>query len=98
MTEGDSVAVVNVSIHPTGNYVLATTSNGKVFFLLKRDDDGKMEILVVLQEADAKYSTAKLHPDGLILVAGRKDGKVSIWDLKTQTMASSLKVCVFHSL
>merc|ERR1719491_624853 len=39
----------------------------------------------------AKCSSIGLHPDGLILATGREDGKVALWDLKTQNLASVLE-------
>lgn len=42
--------------------------------------------------SDLKCTCMGLHPDGLILALGRNDGKVSIWDLKTEKLASTLEV------
>jgi len=87
----DFATVVNISIHPTGRHVFVTTNNGNIHVLFVEDDNVEMTNLAILQDINTLYTTAKLHPDGLILVAGRKDGRVSIWDLKTQVLASSLK-------
>ena len=57
-----------------------------------------MEIVATLNGFDTsndngvKCTCIGLHPDGLILALGRNDGKVSIWDLKTEKLASTLEV------
>ncbi len=42
-----------------------------------------------------KCTCMGLHPDGLILALGRNDGKINIWDLKTEKLASILEVSYY---
>ena len=37
-----------------------------------------------------KYTAGCMHPDGLIYIAGMSDGRLIVWDMKTQTVAGML--------
>jgi len=95
--EGDAEqkAVVGVSIHPTGTYALATTRKGTVVFLSVSSSEGEgVQKRAVFREKDAddvQYSCSMIHPDGLILGVGTTEGKLKIWDLKTQKLAQTLE-------
>jgi pre-mRNA-processing factor 19 len=39
----------------------------------------------------AKYAAGCMHPDGFIYIAGTDDGRLIVWDLKTQAVAGTLK-------
>jgi len=98
----DSDGVVGVRIHPTGRHVFVVTSSGGIhFFAVVRDEGALTATLAavfhdggpVVGENGGKVacSCVGLHPDGLILAVGRGDGKVALWDLKTQKLASVLE-------
>ena len=40
--------------------------------------------------AGLKYTAGCMHPDGLIYIAGMSDGRLIVWDMKTQTVAGML--------
>ena len=40
--------------------------------------------------ATHKYTAGCMHPDGLIYIAGMSDGRLIVWDMKTQTVAGML--------
>jgi len=96
--------VVDVTFHPTGHYVLASTANGNVVMVKLQqplDDgaEGTMEILNKLSALDqselekgTKVTSSALHPDGLIYLVGLSTGAIQVWDLKTQALASTLMV------
>mmetsp|Transcript_203 Transcript_203/g.308 ORF Transcript_203/g.308 Transcript_203/m.308 type:complete len:639 (+) Transcript_203:126-2042(+) len=98
--------VVALNIHPTGEHLLATTTDKKLHFFHAKNQDAIREVACFGGSAvdasvvdpssssslkESSYTTANLHPDGLILAAGETNGNVDIWDLKTQKLASTLK-------
>jgi len=93
--------IIGVTVHPTGKHLFVVTSNGKIqFFTITRikSEDGSVgidaELSAVFEDSGedvGKCSAIGLHPDGLILATGRDDGKVALWDLKTQKLASVLE-------
>ena len=94
-------AIVGLCVHPTCEHVFVSTESGNIHIIhLKSSDGGEisLEIVATLNGFDTsndngvKCTCIGLHPDGLILALGRNDGKVSIWDLKTEKLASTLEV------
>lgn len=93
----DGTSIVGVSMHPSGKYVLASAKSGKVGVFAANpsaESDG-IKLIAVLGEKgeeDLEYTCGCIHPDGLIFGAGTKDGKLHMWDLRNQKLASTL-VC-----
>ena len=85
-------SIVDVSVHPSGKYVVAALQSGRVAFAALRDG-GVLEEVAVLDghAAGAEYTCADLHPDGLIYVVGTAAGSVQVWDLSKQTPAGSVQ-------
>lgn len=86
-------SIVDVSVHPSGKYVIAALQSGRVAFAALRDG-GVLEEVAVLdgkEAAGAEYTCADLHPDGLIYVVGTASGTVQVWDLSKQTPAGSVQ-------
>jgi len=89
-------AIVSVSVHPSGKYVIAALRSGRVAFAALRDG-GILEEVAVLDGTaapgggGAEYTCADLHPDGLIYVVGTASGAVQVWDLSKQTPAGSVQ-------
>ena len=96
----DDDEVVGVCVHPTCEHVFVSTGSGKVhvIFVEKSSDGGKATLKNVAtlkgldDDSGAKCTSMGLHPDGLILALGRNDGKISVWDLKTEKLASTFEV------
>lgn len=78
--------VVSVSVHPTNNYLISAASDGVWSFY----DITRSECLArVSQDKEGgsdpeAYSSASLHPDGLILCTGGAKSTVRIWETRTQ--------------
>mmetsp|Transcript_6021 Transcript_6021/g.13104 ORF Transcript_6021/g.13104 Transcript_6021/m.13104 type:complete len:659 (+) Transcript_6021:43-2019(+) len=98
--DGGNSAIAAVSIHPCGKYVVAATKVGKVAFLALREGGTLVQVALLGQQGTgtdddaataAEYTCGSLHPDGLIYGAGTADGAIMIWDLKSQTLAGTLK-------
>ena len=92
-------AVIGVKVHPTCEHVFVSTESGKTHVVHIKEDDGDavtLESVAVLQclegSDDVKCTCMGLHPDGLIMALGRNDGKVTVWDLKTEKLASTFEV------
>ena len=85
-------SIVDVSVHPSGKYVIAALQSGRVAFAALRDG-GVLEEVAVLdgKAAGAEYTCADLHPDGLIYVVGTASGAAEVWDLSKQAPAGSVQ-------
>lgn len=74
--------VTGLSLHPTGDYLLSTSSDKHWAF-----SDIKTGRLVtkVMDINEVGLTTAQFHPDGLIFGTGTDDSQVKIWDVKEQS-------------
>lgn len=86
-----SSAIVNVTLHPTGQHVMVTCENASVVFC-GLYESSMSNIYTFEAEGDVEYSAGGLHPDGLICAAGTSTGQVHLWDFKNQTLASTYEV------
>ena len=89
-------APVSVTIHPSSTSVadariLVASSEGTVE-LWKLGGDAGLELVTRLESEGARFSSGRMHPDGLIYIAGTTDGRLIVWDLKTQAVAGTLEV------
>lgn len=94
----DDSPIVHVAVHPSSTKdevrILAATKGGSVAVLKYNSEGGIMKVITQLRsEEGAVLSGAAMHPDGLIYAVGSEDGKMVVWDLKTQTCAATLEVC-----
>lgn len=74
--------MTGLSLHPTGDYVLSTSSDKHWAFSDIRT--GRV-LSKVLDTDEIGLTTAQFHPDGLIFGTGTDDSQVKIWDLKEQS-------------
>lgn len=89
----DGSPIVGVSVHQSAKYVVAATRSGKIGILALREG-GDLELVALFSgdAADAsEYTCGGLHADGLIYAAGTADGDIVVWDLNSQTVASTMK-------
>ena len=92
----DGSPIVGVSVHQSAKYVVAATRSGKIGILALREG-GDLELVALFSgdAADAsEYTCGGLHADGLIYAAGTADGDIVVWDLNSQTVASTMKVSI----
>lgn len=88
----DIEAAVSAVVHPTGNHIFVATEKGMIHLLVCETDGELVEVAVFLgveKGFDGKITSIGIHPDGLILSVGRSDGKFSLYDLSTQTVAAT---------
>lgn len=90
-TEVGSIAanhtpVVDVRLHPDQQHILIASESGRLTI-----SRGTKIVSVFKSEHEAKYVCGALHPDGLIYTAGNQFGEILVWDLKSKTLASTLK-------
>lgn len=87
--------VVNVCVHPTGQHVCAATVDGRVIVACWIAEEQRLQQIATFQATkEGKkdgYTSAALHPDGLIYVAGTKTGKLHVWDFKNKLLAATLQ-------
>jgi pre-mRNA-processing factor 19 len=78
--------VVSVSAHPTNNYLISAATDGVWSFY----DVTRSECLARVSQdktggdSEEGYTSASLHPDGLILCTGGAKSTVKIWETRTQ--------------
>ena len=83
--EGDG-EVVAVQIHPSSKHVVVTTTKRIGLYSMTTGE----ELTYFTNASDV--TTGALHPDGLIYAVGTVDGKLLLWDFKSQKLASTLAV------
>jgi pre-mRNA-processing factor 19 len=74
--------VTGLSLHPTGDYVLSTSSDK--YWAFSDIRTGRL-LTKVPDTNEVGLTTAQFHPDGLIFGTGTEDAQVKIWDLKEQS-------------
>lgn len=83
--------VVAVAVHPSNDYLLTASSDGVWGFY----DVGRAEALArVDQGSDSEpeaYTSAALHPDGLILCTGGAGGSVRVWETRQQKCVATFE-------
>lgn len=74
--------VTGLSLHPTGDYLLSTSTDQHWAF-----SDIRTGALLskVSDSSGVSLTTAQFHPDGLIFGTGTENSQVKIWDLKEQS-------------
>lgn len=88
LSTGDS-PLVDVRLFPDGVHVAALASNGTLTLL--RTGASGAEVISVFETDDTECTSGCLHPDGLIYIAGTKSGSLLVWDLKSQSLGSTLQ-------
>lgn len=74
--------VTGLSLHPTGDYVLSTSTDQHWAF----SDIRTGALLTKVSDfSGVSLTTAQFHPDGLIFGTGTENSQVKIWDLKEQS-------------
>lgn len=82
--------VANISIHPTGNFLLSVAASSSWYFL----DIAQGKCLLHKDTAeDYKFSDCAFHPDGLILATGSDTGVLKLWDIRQQV---NVLTCAEH--
>lgn len=74
--------VTGLSLHPTGDYVLSTSTDQHWAF---SDIRTGALLTKVSDSSGVSLTTAQFHPDGLIFGTGTENSQVKIWDLKEQS-------------
>uniref|UniRef100_A0A7S4AL68 Pre-mRNA-processing factor 19 n=1 Tax=Pseudo-nitzschia australis TaxID=44445 RepID=A0A7S4AL68_9STRA len=89
--------VVDVRVHPTDQHICAATADGRLvvaYYMAKEMHLQQITTFQTTEDNNEGYTTACLHPDGLIYVAGTKTGKLHVWDFKNKTLAATLQLQV----
>jgi pre-mRNA-processing factor 19 len=93
--------VVDVCVHPTGQHVCAATVDGRVIVACWIAEEQRLQQIATFEatkEQKEGYTSAALHPDGLIYVAGTKTGKLHVWDFKNKVLAATLQVSLTNNM
>jgi len=82
--------VVSVNVHPTNDYLITACADGTWSFY----DVARSDCLARVRQDSGSdtfeaYSSAALHPDGLILVTGATSSGIKIWEARTQKCVAS---------
>ncbi len=81
----DGKAVYNIDIAPSGNYIAASTYDGKIWL-------GKypsLEPVRTWQAHSADYTAIAFHPTGEYLASGGKDKAIRIWKIPECTIQNT---------
>ena len=76
-------SIVGLSLHPSKQHLVICTTNKIHLYGI----DGQH---LTFFESSQDYLCGKLHPDGLIYCAATSDGKLDLWDFKSQKLASTM--------
>jgi pre-mRNA-processing factor 19 len=88
-------AIVDVTVHPSRQHVLAATANGRVNVIVCSAATKTLHHVAFFQrdgDVEDVFTCACLHPDGLIYAVGTKMGQLQVWDLKNKVLAATLEV------
>jgi WD40 repeat protein len=88
-------AIVDVTVHPSKQHILAATANGLVFVIACSVDSRTLQKVAIFQrdgDVEDVFTCACLHPDGLIYAVGTKKGQIQVWDFKNKLLAAILEV------
>lgn len=88
----DIDGAISAVVHPTGQHIFVATESGMIHLLVIGAEGELTEAALfscVEKGFDGTITTIGVHPDGLILGVGRSDGKFSLYDLSTQTLAAT---------
>ncbi|XP_017878587.1 angio-associated migratory cell protein [Ceratina calcarata] len=78
--------------HPGTNVLLAGSVDGEVYMWKIPDGDCK-----ILQGYGCRAETGAIFPDGKRIAVGYEDGIIKIYDLKTNTVLSTISSALSHS-
>ena len=82
-----SSEVVAVLVHPTKKYMITAAAEGSWFFYDISRGECVAKVTQDARETTANaggYTSAALHPDGLILATGGTDAVVNVWESRAQ--------------
>lgn len=88
-------AIVDVTVHPSQQHILAATANGRVFVIACSVDSRTLQQVAIFQQdgdVEDVFTCACLHPDGLIYAVGTNRGQIRVWDFKNKLLAATLQV------
>lgn len=93
-------AIVDVRVHPTGQHIVAATSDGRLIIAIWLAEEQRLQHIATFRDDknEETYTAGCIHPDGLIYLAGTKTGKLHVWDLKNKVLAATFQVSTkdFH--
>ena len=78
--------IVSLAAHPSGKFLVSAASNGKWCMY-----DVESHACLLEVSAPAGISSAALHPDGVIYAIGSVDSEITLYDVRTQTVAATFK-------
>lgn len=81
-------AVTGISLHPTGEYAIASSADNSWTFL---DIEHGATIASMRDPANRGLTATQFHPDGFIFGVGTDNGLIRIWDIKEQSNLASFE-------
>mmetsp|Transcript_37817 Transcript_37817/g.42624 ORF Transcript_37817/g.42624 Transcript_37817/m.42624 type:complete len:575 (-) Transcript_37817:70-1794(-) len=92
--------VVDVRVHPTDQHICAATADGRVIIACWIAEEQRLQQVSSFQgsndddeeKEEEEYTSAALHPDGLVYVAGTKTGRLLVWDFKNKKLAATMNI------
>eukprot|EP00826_Nyctotherus_ovalis_P066765 TRINITY_DN9900_c0_g1_i2.p1 TRINITY_DN9900_c0_g1~~TRINITY_DN9900_c0_g1_i2.p1 ORF type:complete len:329 (-),score=38.36 TRINITY_DN9900_c0_g1_i2:99-1085(-) len=82
-------SITSCSVHPCDNYCLFFSKDGK----WSLHDIARAELIQSTgTKGETPITCGEVHPDGLIVGTGLKDGRVLIWDIRAQAPSNEFKL------
>ncbi|ORM40270.1 Pre-mRNA-processing factor 19 [Babesia sp. Xinjiang] len=84
--KSSKAGIMSLSLHASGEYFLGGAADG--LWHLVELESGR--VIKVCRDIPSPCANLEFHPDGLLAAGSGADGSIHIWDLRTQTLTSSL--------
>lgn len=87
-TNGHIASISTCKWHPSERQYFMTASEDSTIRIWNIDDKRKNKEVIVTRKGagkriDGSITSAAFHPEGNLIIAGRKDGSLSVWNWKT---------------
>jgi len=94
--------IVDIRVHPTDQHIITATDDGRVVIACWVAEEKQLQQISSFEttSSDAatddvdkeKFTSAALHPDGLVYIVGTDVGRLLVWDFKNKKLAATMDI------